>query len=141
MVGDALAFVNVTANFLNRQQHLLLPSGRVILELVESEAYGPETELAVRAAVEAGFKLALHDLVSTTTPGVAPFLPLVSVVRVDVHHRDDAQITDLVAALRRDAPQAKLLAEKVETIEVFDRCRRLGFDLFQGYFFAKPDVL
>jgi EAL and modified HD-GYP domain-containing signal transduction protein len=35
----------------------------------------------------------------------------------------------------------KLLAEKVETQEQYDFCHNLGFDLFQGYFFAKPVVL
>ena len=35
----------------------------------------------------------------------------------------------------------KLLAEKVESQEDFEYCRDLGFDLFQGYFFARPKVL
>jgi EAL and modified HD-GYP domain-containing signal transduction protein len=35
----------------------------------------------------------------------------------------------------------KLLAEKVETKEDFEYCRGLGFELFQGYFFAKPAVI
>jgi EAL and modified HD-GYP domain-containing signal transduction protein len=34
-----------------------------------------------------------------------------------------------------------LLAEKVETREDFALARDLGFDLFQGYFFARPQVL
>jgi len=35
----------------------------------------------------------------------------------------------------------KLLAEKVETKEDFDYCMGLGYELFQGYFFAKPSVI
>jgi EAL and modified HD-GYP domain-containing signal transduction protein len=31
-----------------------------------------------------------------------------------------------------------LLAEKVEDHEIFDQCRALGFDWYQGYFFARP---
>ena len=34
-----------------------------------------------------------------------------------------------------------LLAEKVETLEEFEICRDLGFDLFQGYFLAKPEII
>jgi EAL and modified HD-GYP domain-containing signal transduction protein len=34
-----------------------------------------------------------------------------------------------------------LLAEKVETHATFERCRELGFDLFQGYFFAQPQLV
>ena len=35
----------------------------------------------------------------------------------------------------------KLLAGKVETQEQFDELFELGFDLFQGFFFAKPKVI
>ena len=33
------------------------------------------------------------------------------------------------------------MAEKVETQTEFRRCLDLGFELFQGFFFARPDVL
>jgi EAL and modified HD-GYP domain-containing signal transduction protein len=35
----------------------------------------------------------------------------------------------------------KLLAEKVETREAYKQCFDLGFDYFQGYYFAKPVVI
>jgi EAL and modified HD-GYP domain-containing signal transduction protein len=35
----------------------------------------------------------------------------------------------------------QVLAEKVETQEMYRRCRALGCDLFQGYFFAKPEMV
>jgi EAL and modified HD-GYP domain-containing signal transduction protein len=35
----------------------------------------------------------------------------------------------------------KLLAEKVETQEEFDRCKELGFHYYQGYFFSKPQII
>ena len=36
---------------------------------------------------------------------------------------------------------SRLLAEKIDSIEQADFCRTLGFELFQGYYFAKPTVL
>ena len=35
----------------------------------------------------------------------------------------------------------KFLAEKVETHEEFEMCKALGFEYFQGYFFAKPVII
>ena len=35
----------------------------------------------------------------------------------------------------------QLLAEKIETEDEFNFCMDLGFDLFQGYFFAQPKVI
>jgi EAL and modified HD-GYP domain-containing signal transduction protein len=34
--------------------------------------------------------------------------------------------------------QLKLIAEKVETLEQFEKAKALGFDHFQGYFFCRP---
>ena len=45
----------------------------------------------------------------------------------------------LVSRLRRH--EVSLLAEKVEDREQFERCHKLGFDLFQGFFFARPTVM
>jgi len=38
-------------------------------------------------------------------------------------------------------PKQKLLAEKVETMEEFQQCMELGFEYFQGYYFARPVIL
>jgi len=35
----------------------------------------------------------------------------------------------------------RMLAEKVETYEEFKWARRAGYDLFQGYFFARPEMM
>jgi c-di-GMP phosphodiesterase len=35
----------------------------------------------------------------------------------------------------------QMLAEKVETYEEFEWARRVGYDLFQGYFFARPEMM
>jgi EAL and modified HD-GYP domain-containing signal transduction protein len=37
--------------------------------------------------------------------------------------------------------RVQLVAEKVETQDDLDRCRSLGFDFLQGYFFCKPRTL
>lgn len=35
----------------------------------------------------------------------------------------------------------KLLAEKVESLDEFEKAAKLGFSLFQGYFFSKPEKI
>ena len=47
-------------------------------------------------------------------------------------------LPEVVAGLRGST--VKILAEKVETFEQFNVCMKLGFDLFQGYFFQRPTV-
>ena len=66
-------------------------------------------------------------------------MPLVKLVKLDVMTLRQEQIIDLVRDLRPYG--VTLLAEKVETLEQYNFCRDIGFDLFQGYFFAKPIIL
>ncbi|MCU1398106.1 MAG: diguanylate phosphodiesterase [Acidimicrobiales bacterium] len=141
LVGDGDAFVNVTAEFLHSGLFTVLPPERVVLEVLESVALDCETVAAVKAATALGYRFALDDVVSTSVVGLEHILPFVDVIKIEVLSLSDASIRDLVTELRLAAPKARLLAEKVETRASFEFCRDLGFDLFQGYFFAKPEVL
>lgn len=142
LVGaNGIAFINVTAEFLRSGLHLVLPADRVVLELLETVAFDDATAEAIRQAVQLGYRVALDDLVTTSTAGLDRILPLVDIVKVEVASLHPTQVLDLVATLRNAAPKVMLLAEKVETVETFELCRSLGFDLFQGYFFARPEVL
>ncbi|MGH8855250.1 MAG: EAL and HDOD domain-containing protein, partial [Telluria sp.] len=64
---------------------------------------------------------------------------LVDVIKVDVNSVPRADLERLTASLR--VTGKKLLAEKVETIDEFKLCMALGFEYFQGYYFARPVIL
>ncbi len=61
------------------------------------------------------------------------------VVKLDLIAMDRTRLEEYVGSLRKR--KVKLLAEKVETQEVFDLCKNLGFDYFQGYFLCRPNVI
>ncbi len=52
---------------------------------------------------------------------------------------DPGALPALVRTIK--TPGKKLLAEKVETLEQFHVCMELGFEYFQGYYFARPVIL
>jgi EAL and modified HD-GYP domain-containing signal transduction protein len=83
-----------------------------------------------------GFKFALDDVVEHS-PDVQQLVDLVDVVKVDLQAIDRANLPQLAASLK----SKKLLAEKVETYDEFRQCLELGFDYFQGYYFARPAIL
>ena len=141
VVGSGLAFVNMTGELLRSDFYNLLPADRVVLELLEDTRFDAPTVDAVRRAVKAGFRVALDDVVSVDAGGIDAVLGLASVVKIDVMDVGDDDLEGLVGSVRQLAPKARLLAEKVETHGMFDRCRALKFDLFQGYFFARPEVM
>jgi len=137
VVGNGLAFVNVTREFLLDDDPPPLPRERVVLEILEDAVIDEELIGAVRSWRERGFTIALDDFVYD--PRWEPLLPLASVIKVEVPALDEAGLAEHVRRLRRDG--VRLLAEKVETRAEFEELRALGFDLFQGYFFARPEVV
>jgi EAL and modified HD-GYP domain-containing signal transduction protein len=138
VVGDQLAFVNVDTVGLMSDFIRFLPNDKVILEILESVRATPEVLDRIRELKVAGFKFALDDVVAESDD-VQKLQPLVDVIKVDIKDMKPGTLTALARVLKH--PQQKLLAEKVETLDEFHRCMSLGFEYFQGYYFARPVIL
>jgi EAL and modified HD-GYP domain-containing signal transduction protein len=137
-LGDRQGFINVSEGLLMNEVIEVLPPDRVALLILETVRITPELVARCRQLKEAGYTLALDDVVAIT-PECRSLLPLIDIVKLDLLATPEALIPVMVAELR--PYRVKILAEKLETQEQYDFCRELGFDLFQGYFFAKPAIL
>lgn len=133
--------VHVDAGFLAQGLHLMLPQHQVVLEVRGD--LDPDGALFVHAldARAAGYRIALCHVDDRNDPTTVDLLGLADVVKVDVGAIAEAELESAVKALRVQAPFAKLLAENVEELQQFRTAMALGFDLFEGFFFAKPEVL
>lgn len=138
VVGAQLAFVNVTEAALMSDYVRFLPADKVILEILETVKATPELVARVTELKALGFKFALDDVVAESED-VRALVELVDVIKIDVKGVDPARLPALADALRRE--HKKLLAEKVETLEEFSLCLELGFEYFQGFYFARPAIL
>jgi EAL and modified HD-GYP domain-containing signal transduction protein len=138
VVGDQLAFVNVDEVVLKSDFVRFLPPDRVILEILETVQPTDEVLARVRELKELGFKFALDDVIGHSEQ-VSKLIDLVDVIKVDLKGVTREELTGLATSLR--GAHQKLLAEKVETVEEFRLCLELGFEYFQGYYFARPAIL
>jgi EAL and modified HD-GYP domain-containing signal transduction protein len=138
VVGEQLAFVNVDAVVLKSDFVRFLPPNKVILEILETVEPTPDVLARVAELKELGFKFALDDVVGHSDL-VVKLIDMVDVIKVDLKGVSRARLAELAHSLRR--PNQKLLAEKVETLEEFQLCLDLGFEYFQGYYFARPAIL
>jgi EAL and modified HD-GYP domain-containing signal transduction protein len=136
VVGDQLAFVNADEDVLMSDFVRFLPPHKVILEILETVKPTQQLRARVAELKQLGFKFALDDVVEHS-PDVQQLVDLVDVVKVDLQAIDRANLPQLAASLK----SKKLLAEKVETYDEFRQCLELGFDYFQGYYFARPAIL
>lgn len=138
VIGDAQGFLNVDAAVLQSDIFHFLPREKIVLEIVETMKATPEILTRVAELKRDGFTFALDDVIADTED-VQALLPYVDILKFDLRDMP-------LSALLKLTPQFKtggkrLLAEKVESQEQFHICLDLGFDYFQGYYFAKPVVL
>lgn len=139
--GNCRYYVNVGRELLLSDAIELLPPTSVTLELLESIRVDGDIVERCRQLSAKGYRLALDDFVYHES--YEPLLDVVDVVKVDLTLQGLDQAEDAVRRIRADRPGRAMafLAEKVERREDFERLRSKGFDLFQGYFFARPHQL
>jgi len=137
VLGNKAGFINVTEDVLLSEAIELLPREQIVLELLETIPLNERNHQRAVALKAQGFRLALDDHTYSATN--AAFYQFVDIVKINLIDTSNEALGEMVEKLRQYP--VILLAECVETIEQFDECRRLGFKLFQGYFFARPVVL
>lgn len=135
---DKLLFLNLTEGLLASELIQTLPPERVVLEILETVRITPALIESAGRLVAQGFTLALDDFIYA--PEWEPLLALARIVKFDVLGDDRTAIVAKVASLPTSY-RPRLLAEKIETQQQFQDCLSLGFDLFQGYHLARPEVI
>lgn len=134
LLADQKLFINFTANLILEGAPYGLPRNKVVLEILETVDVTPELVQAVIKLRDDGYIFAIDDY--TGDPSFDELLPLAAIIKVDLMGVDEKLLPGVVQKARH--PEVTLLAEKVEDAKTFMRCKSLGFELFQGYFFSKP---
>ncbi|PMS20486.1 diguanylate phosphodiesterase [Trinickia dabaoshanensis] len=137
-LGPHRGYVNMCREMLFDDAVMLLPPERFILEVLETVCVDPPLIERIDRLRRTGFKVALDDI-SDLSDALIALLPHVDIVKVDLLSADRERLPALAEAVK--AHGKTLIAEKVETRDDFALAQALGFDLFQGYFFARPQVL
>jgi EAL and modified HD-GYP domain-containing signal transduction protein len=137
IVGARTAWINVSREFVLRGFAHSLPPGLVLLELLENQLVDDRLIAAIGELKQQGHRLALDDFVYS--PSVEPLLALADVVKLDLLAMGRESLSREVVRLKRYG--ITLLAEKLETHGDYAYCANAGCDLFQGYFFCRPELV
>jgi c-di-GMP-related signal transduction protein len=131
------AFINVTREVLLSDYASLLPKDIAVVELLETVEPDEAVVAACRKLKDEGYLLALDDFVHRDD--YRALVELADIIKVDFLSTKRAEQQALADAL---LPRGvKLLAEKVETREVYEDAVKMGYSYFQGYFFCKPEII
>ena len=136
LVGDKLAFVNFTKNLLQSGTAKMFPKENLVIEILEDIVPDEEFIDSILELKELGYTIALDDF--TLDYPYHEVITLSDIIKVDFMLTSPEEQAEIIRKYR--GLGVKFLAEKVETAEEFTRAKDLGYDLFQGYYFAKPSV-
>jgi len=138
------ALINFPQSLIVDQFAFALPGDVAVIEILEDVKPVPEVLEALSSLKEAGYTLAMDDFMGEEE--LMPLVRMADILKVDIlgilGPEGAANAHKLRAVMANlGGLTCRLLAEKVEDLAVFDLCRELGFTLFQGYFFAKPEII
>ncbi len=137
LIGPHKAFINFTAQNLLEKTPLNLPKDRIVIEILESVAIDSRIISRVRELSHEGYTIALDDFVLTDE--WRPLLEFADIIKLDVMQ---SRLEDTRRLIEQLKPyKLTLLAEKVETRQEFETLQNLGCELFQGFFFSKPNII
>jgi EAL and modified HD-GYP domain-containing signal transduction protein len=131
------AFINFSEEMLLQGYPSLFPKEIAVVEVLETVGATPEVVQACEKLVGEGYVLALDDFLYEDR--FLPLIKLAKIIKFDIRQMSLAELERQAKVVSRY--NVKLLAEKIETIEEFEAAKKLGFELFQGYFFSRPHIM
>lgn len=137
-IGSHTGYLNFSRDLLFSDIVHLIPPERFVIEILEDTVF--DQQLIARCAElrKAGFRLAMDDVL-TWSPELVEAVQHIDMIKVDFLHCNRDRLSKISALCKRE--RKVMLAEKIETHLDFELAKAHGFDLFQGYFFARPQVL
>lgn len=138
---NGMAFINIDEHMLSSGIIDMLDKKRFILEILETIDLTENVINKIKQYHKRGFMIAVDDF-DCSAGMIKKFAPLIKhihIIKIDVLSHEPENLKPVMDKLKNIG--IKLLAEKVETKEEYDKYKSLGFDLFQGYFLHKPEVV
>lgn len=138
LTGNKPAFINFTLDTILKNYPTMVPPASLVVEILETVQPGKKLLESVISLKEQGYVIALDDYEHKAV--WRHFFPHIDLIKIDLRAMSFDEIEQVIEDIS-DFPDIKLLAEKVETQEEFEKCKEMGFQYFQGYFFSKPEMV
>ena len=138
IVGDHNAMLHLPKELIKKSA---LPqfdtTHQLVLEIPNNITRDIELLRNLKELKAEGVSIALDDFMddesSVRLVGISDY------VKIDPESHNEIQMKKMLAELQQK--NIKVIAEKVETEEMFFYLKKLGFDYFQGYFFTNPIII
>ncbi len=133
-----VAFINFPESHLLKGTPGLFHKESLVVEILEDVKATEAVVAQCRKLKAEGYRLALDDFV--WDKGLAELIQLADIIKFDLRLTPLDELKELLPKMNLPA-KCRLLAEKIETKEEFNDAVEMGFYYFQGYFFARPEII
>jgi len=137
IIDNKMGFINLTRNFVTGSLPIPGAEDRLVLEVLEDIELDDKVLDGIQKLKQQKYIIALDDFIFH--PHLEPLVQIADIIKIDLMALSEEELEDHVNRLKKFP--VKLLAEKVETAEEYQRCLEMGFEYFQGYYFAKPNIV
>ena len=138
VLGKRRGVIKVDTELLMSDSIRLLPKRHVVLEILRSVEISGEIMQRCIELSNKGYQLALSDAVKLTDE-YERLLPYINIARINVNALDKVTLIETLKKLKRWP--ILLLAEKVENRQTANYCVSLNFQMLQGFYFSKPEII
>ena len=141
IAGERTLFINFTGNLLAQDIFGSFDARCVVIEILEDVAITPALISKVRELKEHGFRIAMDDFILQEQYDVhSSLFNYVDYLKIDFLNTT-AEERVAIEKFSKEYANIALIAEKIETETEFLNAKESGYTLFQGYFFAKPEII
>jgi|AntRauTorcE11897_2_1112592.scaffolds.fasta_scaffold20909_2 EAL and modified HD-GYP domain-containing signal transduction protein len=135
LIANRTLFFNAPREWLCRPELLPEHQDQLVIEVQSDTRVDTKLIQELTEVKKLGYALALDHF--ELTEATRPLLEMADIIKIDLITTDPESL-DLSVY---DDYKVKLLAERVEDLPTFYRCKELGFHFFQGFFFSRPEAI
>lgn len=139
LVGNYSSFINFPYQMIIQGLADALPREEVVIEILENAEPDDHLLKAIKRLHHNGFRIALDDF--SLSAEWDRFIPYITLIKFDIRMNTFSEIDNYIKSHKQKLQHVTFLAEKIETYVEFEKYKKQGFGLFQGYFYSKPELI
>ncbi len=141
LIDNKRGLINVDESLLNHSIINNIPKEKFYLELLESTKITDTLITKIDELINEGYIFILDDFTFSKEnfEKYKILFPRIKYIKADLQTNSMTNMELIVKNLSKF--DIRFLAEKVETKEEFEKLKSIGYELFQGYYFSKPDII
>ncbi|MFT5835578.1 MAG: EAL and modified HD-GYP domain-containing signal transduction protein [Sulfurimonas sp.] len=141
LLGDRRAFVKVDEMFLLHDIIFSIPKEFFIFSLLENVQISEKVVERLKQLHIRGYILAIHNI-SLDLDSLQKYSQVyteLSYIKINVDKDINLDMQDKFSEIK--SHNIQIVASKIEDNSEYELAKKLGCDMFQGYFFAKPNIV